>query len=494
MNKEIDILFACDMNESRPWFRDRLPGINKAIQNTSYTIKMIDIYSLLGKHEHMPTHVSHRESFLQNADLLAVNQHFENEVLSLNPKVLILGTADNYTHFLIPKTIGNLRKHGIYVAGILGDDEFNYPNYQFLLGWFDLFIAYVKPCVDYYEKFNLSKGFYLPNSCYLNNKKFDKCNQEAEFDAILVGAPIANRPKMVEALIAAGLNIGIFGSKKWDNYAFAKDSYYGFISTSQFDEILSKGKIVLAFLEDHLSGKLHMNTKIWEAVRVARLPISTYYEPLYNDYGLTEGVDILTYKNTEELVEKVKYYSENYSERIEVTKNLYRQVEGNLDYSILYARLFNQLMDVNSQNIDINQCDANLYQSVEENKAIRYFPSIESCLDSEVTNILHILDRIDKNSYDYIYFNKIEKGKRVISHWPFVTFDSIIFLSDKKSKLYYYFIFFKSFFTDNKLHIRQFCVISSGQTNIGIINRAIESLLATKFGYNLNQIFKKRDT
>jgi len=491
MNRQVDILFACDINESRPWFRDRVPSIKKAMESVSHTVELIDIYGLLGEHENMPTNVSQRIAFLQDADLLEANKNFENGVAFYNPKVLILGTADNYHQFLLPETIRRIRSKGIYVAGILGDDEFNYPIYRFLLGWFDLFIAYVKPCIDYYENFGLSKGYFFPNSCYLNNKNFDDHNQATEYDAILVGAPIANRADMVKALIDSGVNVAIYGSKKWENYDFAKKHYYGYVSTKDFDNVLSKGKIVLAFLEDHLSGKLHMNTKIWEAVRVARLPISTYYEPLEKDYGLTEGVDLATYASTEELVSKVIYYANNDFERCKIVESLYNKVKNEFDYSVMYKNLFDKLISLdheeNKNNKDVNEF-------IEDNK-FGYLKKSSSHLDEEVVNIFSVISKIDSESYDYIYFNSIEKGKRVVVRWPLINFQNIIFKKEQKTRFGYFVIFVKAFLLRKTIHVSQFCLVSKEETLVGRINRVIDKctnkMMHTTIGFLLRKYIKK---
>ena len=126
-----------------------------------------------------------------------------------------------------------------------------------------------------------------------------------------MGSPFANRPEMIRALIKSGLKVAIYGSKKWEKYDFLKKSYLGFVDTKNFDNVLREAKIVLAFLEDHITGALHMNTKIWEAVRVARLPLVTFYERLITDYDLTDNVDIVMYRDTKDLVDKANITQTN---------------------------------------------------------------------------------------------------------------------------------------------------------------------------------------
>lgn len=491
---EIDILLACDANESRPWFRDRIPGIKKAIDDGECSVEIVDIYEMLGKYKYAPTDTNVRKIFFQKVNFIEINKSFEKEVILRNPKILMLGTADNYIEFLIPSTLANIRREGISVVGILGDDEFNFPEYRFLLGWFDAFVAYVKPCLKYYESFNLSKGYYLPNSCYLDNKEFKEHSQKTEYDVILVGAPLANRANLMKDLIDSGLNVAIYGSKKWKDYDFASDCYFGFIPTEKFDEVLSKGKIVLAFLEDHLTGQLHMNTKIWEAVRVARLPLSTYYKRLEDDYGLVDGKDIVMYKNAKELVNKAIYYINHDDERIKVAHEIYNKVKVEFDYSVLYKKLFSDLMLEFSgeyrTNEFITKVDASLGIG-EKYKDIKYFNSSHSLLDNEVLNHINIIKKISSpgKEIDYIYYDKVGGGRRIITRWPFISMDSVIFLSNKNNSLYYIYIFIRSYLLGRTLHIRQFCVVSEKTTLLDKVNIALDIMIHSKVAKGINNAF-----
>ena len=489
MKNKLNILLAVDTNKSRPWFRDRIPAVIDAIEKVEWSCEIIDIYNILGKYKYMPTNVIDRNIFFQTCNMLEINKTFENEIIVKNPDILILGTADNYIKFLIPKTIRNIQESGIKVIGILGDDEFNYPQYRFLLGWFDLFVAYVKPCLEYYENFNLSKGYYFPNSCYLHNKKFNEHSQKTKYDVVLVGAPIANRPEMVEGLINSGINLAIYGSPKWKKYSFTNGYYFGFVDTNEFDIVLSNSKIVLAFLEDHITGALHMNTKIWEAVRVGRLPIVTYYDRLVEDYKLVDGVDIVMYKSQQELIDKVNYYVNNNEERLKIAKALYEKVESSFEYSTMYKKLFNNLM-----NNDLNKkttLKSNLLKELEK-EYFTYYPSDNSELDYEVLNYIKIAEKIslEEGKIDFIYFNTIENGRLIRQTKPFINFDSIIFLNGKQSRLYCYFIFILSIFSKRVIHVNQFSVVSKHHTMFGNINRFLYRMSQTKAGLQLRKIMR----
>jgi hypothetical protein len=483
LKAKVNILIACDANKSRPWFRDRIPSIKKAISDVEWTVDIVDLYSMLGVHKFMPTDLSAREKFLQTANIIQINQNFKELVLKKNPDVLLLGTVDNYRDFLIPDTITSIRENGILVSGILGDDEFNHSQNRFFIGWFDSFVAYVKSCVEYYDKLNLSKGYYFPNSCYLNGYKFSDYSQDTKYDVILIGAPIANRPFMMQSLIDAGLKVAIYGSSEWNKYDRIKNCYLGFVATEDFDKVMQSSKIVLAFLEDDITGSLHMNTKIWEAVRVARLPITTMYSPLIHDYGLVQHDSIVMYESEKNLVELALYYSNHDKERISIARKLFEKVQNEFDYYILYKELFNSLIfdslklsRVNPPLI-LNQSEVIKYLN---NLGVFYISSGESKIDAQVINIVKIAKK--SPSLNLIYFNRIENGMGVRQIWPFINFDSVISFAPVSGKLHLLLKLFLAIFSGKIMHVRQFLVISEEYSITGYINMTIRRMVSSNFG------------
>ena len=55
-----DILIVCDKNKKRPWARDRLPGVIKALKDINILWKIIDIYSILGQYDLNPSKLNER--------------------------------------------------------------------------------------------------------------------------------------------------------------------------------------------------------------------------------------------------------------------------------------------------------------------------------------------------------------------------------------------------------------------------------------------------
>ena len=441
--KDIDILIACDLNPSRPWFRDRIPAIKDVIKNYKAKIIIKDIYELLNPIDgYNPSDSKKRRNFFQTADLIKINLNIIENILKINPKNLLIGTVDNYIEFLLPSTIRLIQDKGIYVAGILGDDEFRININKYFLPIFDLSIVYVKNIQMIYESFQNKPVYYLPNSCYLN-KSWDSISRKSIFDVIIIGAPFANRPKHIKSLINSGLKVAIYGSKNWLKYDFCRKYYKGFVSSEDFDTVLSSGKIVLAFLENNTDYGLHMNTKIWEAVRVGRLPICTYYEPLFSAYKLKEGESIVTYKNTRQLVKKAIYYSSQDNDREYIARNLYNLVKENFNYSKEYKKLFDYLLGEKVLNNQYNKKYKKYKISNHEIFTINnfYFGNKQNLIDESIKSILEI-SRINKNLV-FIYVYKIEENKLIKVRFPFIDFNSVFFTRKYKNRFtfLYFFIF-----------------------------------------------------
>ena len=317
---------------------------------------------------------------------------------------------------------------------------------------------------------------------------------DAVHDVVLVGSPIANRPLIVKKLIDAGVNLAIYGSEHWNKYEYARSSYYGYVDTEKFNDTIAQSKIVLALLEDHVNGNLHMNTKIWEAVRVGRLPIVTFYEPLIKDYEFVEGSELVMYHNVPDLINKVIKYTDDVTTRLEVTKNLYNKVFENFNYIDLYEELFNKLVrakitETTSPVDYTNESVASLLLS-KHNATI--FGQVNSQVDLAVLELLGIIEK-DNKMIDIVYFNRVEKGSQVLQYRPFISLDSVIFLVPVNGKYHMIFILIKSIFNKRALHVKQFCIESRERSFLGFLNNITDAMIYSKLGYRFKGLAYRFD-
>jgi|GEM_PF-6014892 len=335
-------LLACDTLPTNPWERDRLPAIRKALEYWKYSI--IDIFEF---NSHEEAHFIHRTkahySFFSNGNLQDLNEKLYRKISSHPCDILVLGTLDCYSWFLSPDTVEKLRRDGVFVVGILGDDEYMYKRNRLYIPMFNRTVGYVKWCVDYYNSIVPNSCYYLPNSCFFPERDFEKLQideSEKEHDVVLLGAAFGKRPQMIRALAQAGIKVSLFGNPQWKEFDHLSPCYHGYLHSDEISPMIRKSKIVLALLEDHLTGVLHMNTKIWEAVKMGQMCITALYPPLIEDYGLSENEDIVMYHSTSDLVDKVTYYLANPAERKRIAANLFHKTKISFDYENMYRRLF----------------------------------------------------------------------------------------------------------------------------------------------------------
>lgn len=339
------ILLACDTLPENPWARDRLPAIRSALAGRRHEI--MDIYAFDSPEEAHHLHRTKAQGAFPDSRVGELNRRFSDRVLASGCRIVVLGTVDNYAQFLLPATIRVLQEKGCFMVGILGDDEFTFANnwpYAFL---FDRVVAYVKAMVDRYNALRPGCCLYLPASCHFAEPDFDRlqvAEESKKHDVALFGSVFPARLRLVESLVAAGVPLSLFGGKGWLESPRLRPSYRGYVASEDFDRTLRESRVVLALLEDHLTGAVHMNTKIWEAVRNGQFCVATRHPTLSRDYGLVENEDIVFYDTADELATKILHYLSRPDERRRIARNLFNKIRDRFDYTVLYRRLFDELI------------------------------------------------------------------------------------------------------------------------------------------------------
>lgn len=344
MSEPAGILLACDTLPENPWARDRLPAIRAALAGRRHEI--VDIYDFGSLAEAHRLHRAKARGGFPAHRILELNRIFRDRVLASGCRIVVLGTADNFTHFLLPETLRELRAAGCFTVGILGDDEFTFDRnwpYVFL---FDRVVAYVRLMVDRYHALRPGCCLYLPNSCHFPERDFAALQVpevHKRHEVALLGSTFPARRRLVEQLADVGVPLSLFGGRGWLESPRLRPFYRGYVASAEFDRAVRESRIVLALLEDHLTGDLHMNTKIWEAVRNGQMCVTSRYAALVTDYGLVEGEDIVFYDGAGDLAAKLKHYLVRPDERRRMAERLFRKIQARFDYHDLYRTLFTVL-------------------------------------------------------------------------------------------------------------------------------------------------------
>ena len=349
------ILFATDTYSENPDSIFRLPAIREAIQGRDH--KIIDLFEpfipVAEAHEIRRTN-THKEYFA-NRDPQHANEKFlsyMNDNLKFGD-TLVLGTLDCVSLFLFPDTIRLIRNNWIKVVCFFGDDEFMLNRHAHWVERFDLNVAYVKWCADYYNNIVPGSTYHLPLGSYF--KKPDDLllgipdlRPDIEGDVVFVGSsfsdPDGERPSCLRHLIEKGVDVTIYGNG-WDTMhgGFFQKNWKGYLPTTRVVDTIKRYKISLAFLGDHLTGAPHMNASIWTAAAAGVGCFCTQYKPLFSDYGFTEGTNIVTFKYELDLSHAAKTWLETDHILKTMGRNLYSFVIKNFNLVNLYKDFFKHI-------------------------------------------------------------------------------------------------------------------------------------------------------
>jgi hypothetical protein len=342
-------LIVCDTYEENPYFKDRIPALKKTFELMDCSYAMMDIYEFESlKHAHeLHQDVQILGNYFKTGDLKKKCDRFLTKILSHQADIIVFKAACNYFHYFDPSFFRSLKKEGKMIVGFLGDDEFDFNKHRFTPPFFDHVVAYVKSCVREYQAIR-DNCKWFPNSCYIPEEfTFESLHYPEEkkvYDLVMVGNPFGNRVEMLEALASKGVQLAIYGGKKWLQHPKLAKFYKGFVSNEEFNSKVKEGRIFFAPLEDHLNGQLHMNTKIWDAAKNAVPCIATRYKPLEDDYGFTGNIDLGLYSSVNELVQVTVELVANPEKRKMMAKNLFQKTKDRFSYEKLYKNLFEDLI------------------------------------------------------------------------------------------------------------------------------------------------------
>ena len=330
----------CDTLPTNPMHRDRLPAIKEAFEGFDFDIE--DLFNFNSLEEAHEIRKGDIKGWFAKRDLKKLNNKFLDRVFSYEPDILILANLDCFSLFLSPDIIRGLGSMMLTV-GFLGDDEYMLNRNAHWLPLFDRTVAYAKWVVDHYNTYPAGRCYWLPNSCHFPEKDFDKLQKKKTNDVFFMGSPFGRRPEILNQIAESGVKLSIFGSEKWNRYESLKPFYKGFLDSDKVDAEVRKSKIVLALLENHLNGALHMTTKPWDAVKNGTLPVCTYYPPLEEDYGFKDGSSVVMARDSQQMVELVNKYLLNDEKRVVVARRMFNRTQKKFDYVKMYRKLFKQL-------------------------------------------------------------------------------------------------------------------------------------------------------
>jgi len=200
-----------------------------------------------------------------------------------------------------------------------GDDDIKFDNYTipYSAGIDYQFISQLQ-FTKRYDKYNLPWQDILG----ADTNKFRPLKLKKKYDVVFIGTPKGDRLKYMRYLLKKKVNFKI-GGAGWDAYPEFKDYYIGKIPDDEFIKLINETKISLCFSQNFFSSPHVLERSM--AVNACKSFALTEYVAGYFPKFI-EGKDIVTFKNEDELLEKINYYLKHEKEREKIAQQAYKKV------------------------------------------------------------------------------------------------------------------------------------------------------------------------
>ncbi|MSS74061.1 hypothetical protein EXS72_00270, partial [Candidatus Pacearchaeota archaeon] len=143
-----------------------------------------------------------------------------------------------------------------------------------------------------------------------------------KYDVTFIGTPKTDRMKFVSELMNNGINIKVFGTG-WEQYSQFKEIYGGFLDKEEYVKVINQSKINLCFNKNYL-GKTHVIQKFFEINACKSFMLTEYCKGYSDLFNL--GKELIMFKDSKELHQKINYYLNNEKEREIIAKNAYQKI------------------------------------------------------------------------------------------------------------------------------------------------------------------------
>lgn len=372
------MMILADLNVERPWWRERVPGLKTAISMESNSVDLVDVFSAIGETHLSKLKLYQRRAFFEDrSKMLAAQKHLLARFEVHRYSHILFTTMDICLDFLDRDFLLTLKESGIVVGGVLGDDEFNHSNFKSIVSMFDFLVVYLEKAARFYEKYSDAE-FFVQNNCYSSSNMLPLIPfSKKTVDLTLVGAPFKSRLDILRGVIKDNsVKLAIYGPpKRWNKYPEFRSYYRGFLDAGKFYETLAESKFVFCSLRE-MSGRKHMNTKIWEAITAGSVPICEPYPALKYQFGLAGKLALPHFKSGNDIIELVQSKGEHVN--LERLRNF---IDGKYNYETTYSEMIKKFFSVklNSRqegNLIKHYCGASV---VVGNKKIKPFVLLPGC-------------------------------------------------------------------------------------------------------------------
>lgn len=268
----------------------------------------------------------------------SLNKEFLEILQREKPDFLLFGPSF-YGQFSM-ETIAKIKEISPKTKTIIefGDDDWRFEDWSRYYALFFDYIITAKKEISIYKKEKIKDVFFLHG---ISPHFFKKENIEKIYDVSFIGRPIADRYDFIKFLKNKEVNIKLFGIG-WQNYSDLKDIYGGILHDEDYPKTINQSRINLNFSKTlYKKGeKGQLKGRILEVPACGAF-LLTEYTPMGVE-GINKKEEI-NFTTKEELLEKIKYYLKNESEREKIAKELHKYILTNYSWDILFKEFFEKI-------------------------------------------------------------------------------------------------------------------------------------------------------
>ena len=186
---------------------------------------------------------------------------------------------------------------------------------------------------DVVKSLGVSRFTYMPFAT--NPKIYKPLSLEKVYDVSFVGTWSEKRQKVLSELADKSIKIDLFGDKAWEQLNHPNIHFHGFANNrTECPRIFAQSKINLNITNEQLLTSLPL--RIFDVGACSTFLLTDDQEDARKIFNKDE---LVIYKDTNDLAEKIHFYLDNKTERDEVAGKLYKKVISDFTYSIQLEKI-----------------------------------------------------------------------------------------------------------------------------------------------------------
>lgn len=270
-----------------------------------------------------------------------VFMNLAQKVIAASPDLVIC-----VYRFIHPSFVKFIKNKRVPIIHINPDALTTFEQQQLFVEPYDIYFT-KDPYIVHFMRDNMKLNVYHYNEAFNSRSHYKpdipkfKCEEEVGIDVMTYGSLYPYRCRMLKHVLNAGINLKIFGLKPLRFYDTALDSAFQnrYIVGEEKAKLLYGSKIV--FNQMHYAEIEGVNCRFFETNGAGAFQISDY-KPILKDI-LPIDPELVTFKNIDDAIEKMKYYLNNPDKRYEISSTVYEWFKNRYSYDNLIEYVLSKI-------------------------------------------------------------------------------------------------------------------------------------------------------